>query len=122
MTKRAFIRSPMGEVISAVVPRTSMVSAFQEGERFSLWSDLELPPYAVILAGTMITVLAVCMDTGMVDLGFDHMIAGLHHWGHTLTLVPYDTDDTVEQLNKALHSVLELNPGCVIEVPATEVA
>lgn len=110
--KRAFMLSPSGEVVSAVIPKEEMPNAFQPGTRLKLQRMLDLSPYAILMAGTWVTVLAHCAATGSVDLVFDHVVAGLHQWGQTLTLIPFDTDDTLVALNSAL----ELNPRCVMEV------
>ena len=110
--KRAFMLSPCGEIISAVIPKTDMPTAFLVGDSLKLVRDLSLEPHGTLKAGVWVRVLDHDTDTGVVDLCFDTPVPGLHQWGQTLTLIPFDTDEAL----MALKYSLELNPNSVIEV------
>ena len=108
-----FLQSAMGEIVSALVPASSMPSVLLEGEQLTFLADFCLPELGVVIAaGVTAYVIMHCAASGAVELSFDAPVPGLHTWGNTLLLVPFHTEDALEALNTAL----QLKPNCVVSL------
>lgn len=115
-----FLQNSLGEIVSAIVPASSMPSILLEGDQLTLMSPLSLGELGIVVAaGMTATVIWHCLTSGAVELEFNDPIPGLLHvgWNNTLLLVPYQTEDLLQAFNAALSR----NPNCavsVIELPA----
>lgn len=114
-----FLQNTLGEIVSAIVPASSIPAVLMEGDQLTLMSALELGELGVVIAaGVTATVLWHCLKTGAVELEFSEPIPGLMQmgWNNTLLLVPYQT----EELLSAFNAAMQRNPNCavsVVEVP-----
>lgn len=110
-----FLQNSLGEIVSAIVPASSMPAVLMEGDQLTLMSSLELGDLGVVIAaGVTATVIWHCLQTGAVELEFDHPIQALMHlgWNNTLLLVPYQTEDLLSAFNAAT----QRNPNCAVSV------
>lgn len=99
MQKTAFMLR-QGCVISTIVGRDTLPTAFQVGEEFYLSADLDLAHLGIVPKHTGFTVESHDHDTGIVSLKSKCDACALKKWGQCVVLQPFETDDIVTRLVK----------------------
>jgi hypothetical protein len=97
--------SPTGLVISQIVSRLTMPTAFKIGSLVTFGANLDLGGPGYIKWGTRATVVSHDFETGIVELELRGATPELaQSWGSYLTLWPFQTEDALVAINAALLS------------------
>jgi hypothetical protein len=97
-TRRALIVGATGAIASVMLPIEDATAGLLVGDVIKVVGMLNLLPYAMVAAGTYLTVLAVDFITGVCECAFTEPVDGMEEWKQRLVLVPFQTEDILPNL------------------------
>lgn len=84
------ISSLVDDAVSAEVPVV--------GQRVKALQELNYQPHAVIAAGEQGTIDYINAESGLIEIQMDNYHAGLGEWFNHIWLVPFDSDEVVDDI------------------------